>query len=416
MCSAESSTELDRSNYFTRVAAAPGLVKHGHCSRSLALAAAILLISGCSQPPGNAVAPVQPPSSASTPPTPTPVRPEDPEVRAAQESLTALGYYRGPIDGIVGPKTRAAVANYQIDEGLSPDGKVSRELVARLAGAQPAPIGNAAGGPPIGPVYEPGDTYVYTDGHVETVLSATERRVEWRDAAGLRWSAAPDFTLPAGRSDAGAFIALNQALSWPLRVGATAAYTVKSGLAGERAAGDHWRCTVESRESISVAAGTFDGYKIACRLDGDPLKTTQSRTWYYAPAVGHYVRYIDDAAIASNDVTRTRSRDLVAVSPGASGWPSEARTGLEWAVSHALDSDGRPVSWESSAIAARFIIEPGGRVDAGHPGQCRRFNETRIAADAVKRLYPGIACRSEGGRWRLLGLDGAPFERTASSS
>jgi hypothetical protein len=337
-------------------------------------------------------------------------------VRAAQESLAGLGYYRGPIDGIDGPKTRAAVASYQTDEGLSPDGKVSRELVARLAGAPPAPTEHAAGGPAVGPVYEPGDVYVYTDGHVETVLSATERRVEWRDAAGLRWSAAPDFTLPAGRAESGAVIALNQALSWPLHIGATAAYTVKSGLADERAAGDHWRCVVESRESIAVAAGTFDSYKIACRLDGEPLETAQSRTWYYAPAVGHYVRYIDDAAIASNDVTRTRSRDLVAVAPGASGWPSEARTGLEWAVSHALDSDGPPVSWESSAIAARFVIEPGGRVDAGHPGQCRRFHETRIAADAVKRLYPGIACRGEGGRWRLLGLDGAPFERTASSS
>jgi surface antigen len=86
------------------------------------------------------------------------------------------------------------------------------------------------------------------------------------------------------------------------------------------------------------------------------------------------------------------------------------------ALQHALDLDGRPVSWESSAIAARFVIEPGGRVDAGHPDQCRRFSETRIAADAVKRLYPGIACRSEDGRWRLLGLDGVPFEHTASSS
>jgi peptidoglycan hydrolase-like protein with peptidoglycan-binding domain len=270
-------------------------------------------------------------------------------VRAAQESLAELGYYRGPVDGIDGPKTRAAVANYQIEEGLSPDGRVSRELVARLAGAQPTPREHAASGPAVGPVYEPGDAYVYTDGHVETVLSATERRVEWRDAAGLRWSAAPDFTLPVGRSDTSAIIALNQALSWPLHAGATAAYTMKTGLTHERTAGDHWRCAVESRESISVAAGTFDSYKIACRLDGDPLKTTQSRTWYYAPAVGHYVRYIDDAATPSNDVTRTGSRDLIAVTPGASGWPSEARTGLEWAVSHALEAepDGRQVPWRA---------------------------------------------------------------------
>ena len=420
MCTTESSTGLKRLNAFTGAAAVPELLRPARCGRSVVVAAAVLLMSGCSQSPGSVVVPVEPSTAAnSASKGAVTARSADPQVRAAQEALAGLGYYRGPIDGIDGPQTRAAVADYQAGEGLPPDGKVSRDLVAQLAGARPTTaVENSAGGAAVGPIYEPGDAYIYTDGHVETVLSATDRRVEWQDAAGLRWSAGPDFTLPAGRSDAAALLDSNRAFSWPLRVGATAAYTTKTGIADGGTAGAHWQCAVESRELVSVAVGTFDSYKIVCRLDGDPLKTTESRTWYYAPAVGHYIRYIDNATIPSNDVTRTRSRDLIAVSPGANGWPSEARTGLEWAVSHALEAepDGHRVPWESSAIAARFVIEPDGQVDAGHSGQCRRFNETRIAADAVKRLYPGIACRSEPGRWRLLGLDGVPFQRTASSS
>ncbi len=40
------------------------------------------------------------------------VRPPQVDVRALQTKLKAKGYYRGPIDGIVGPKTRSALKRY----------------------------------------------------------------------------------------------------------------------------------------------------------------------------------------------------------------------------------------------------------------------------------------------------------------
>jgi peptidoglycan hydrolase-like protein with peptidoglycan-binding domain len=115
-------------------------------------------------------------------------------VRATQDYLARLGYYGGPIDGINGPKTRAAVANYQTDSGLPPDGKVSRDLIARLAGAPSTPAQRDKVDRVAGPFYEPGDAYVYTDGQVETVLSTSESRVTWHDAKGEQWSADFDFT------------------------------------------------------------------------------------------------------------------------------------------------------------------------------------------------------------------------------
>jgi hypothetical protein len=44
------------------------------------------------------------------------------EVRALQAALRALGYDVGPLDGVRGPRTKAAVRAYQATAGLKPDG------------------------------------------------------------------------------------------------------------------------------------------------------------------------------------------------------------------------------------------------------------------------------------------------------
>lgn len=49
-----------------------------------------------------------------------------------QRLLTARGYDTGGVDGRVGPMTIEAVRNYQVAEGLTPDGYVSLDLLNRL--------------------------------------------------------------------------------------------------------------------------------------------------------------------------------------------------------------------------------------------------------------------------------------------
>lgn len=44
---------------------------------------------------------------------------------AVQTALSQQGYYRGPIDGVVGPGTRAAIAAYQRDNGLPVTGTIT---------------------------------------------------------------------------------------------------------------------------------------------------------------------------------------------------------------------------------------------------------------------------------------------------
>jgi len=49
-----------------------------------------------------------------------------------QQELAREGYYRGPIDGLVGPATRAAISAYQQDNGLRVTGTINGHLLDAL--------------------------------------------------------------------------------------------------------------------------------------------------------------------------------------------------------------------------------------------------------------------------------------------
>ena len=53
-------------------------------------------------------------------------------VAAAQERLAREGYYRGEIDGVVGPETRRAVARYQSNHGLRVNGNLTPDTLGAM--------------------------------------------------------------------------------------------------------------------------------------------------------------------------------------------------------------------------------------------------------------------------------------------
>ncbi len=55
-------------------------------------------------------------------------------VRRAQTALASRGYDVGPVDGIMGPRTGAAILAFQSDHGLTPDGQVTLGLIEQLEG------------------------------------------------------------------------------------------------------------------------------------------------------------------------------------------------------------------------------------------------------------------------------------------
>jgi peptidoglycan hydrolase-like protein with peptidoglycan-binding domain len=80
--------------------------------------------------------------SATTPPSAGMTRPETQStapvhlsrthLRQVQEQLKTAGLYKGEIDGIMGPQTRRAIAQFQEKNGLQGTGKLDRQTLAAL--------------------------------------------------------------------------------------------------------------------------------------------------------------------------------------------------------------------------------------------------------------------------------------------
>jgi hypothetical protein len=49
-----------------------------------------------------------------------------------QRNLARAGYYHGPIDGVVGQRTRAAIRAYEHAHGLRVDGMISQQLMSTM--------------------------------------------------------------------------------------------------------------------------------------------------------------------------------------------------------------------------------------------------------------------------------------------
>jgi peptidoglycan hydrolase-like protein with peptidoglycan-binding domain len=72
----------------------------------------------------------------------------DPLVAAAQRELRRTGYYQGPIDGISGPQTEAAILRFERASGLAATGAIGPELVRAVSTPErrePPPDASEAG-------------------------------------------------------------------------------------------------------------------------------------------------------------------------------------------------------------------------------------------------------------------------------
>ncbi|MFB3917134.1 MAG: peptidoglycan-binding protein [Terriglobales bacterium] len=76
-------------------------------------------------------------------PAAKPVKVDASTIKAAQEALANKGYNPGPADGVLGPKTRAALRKFQADEGNPVTGRLDQKTLAALNVAGKAELGAA---------------------------------------------------------------------------------------------------------------------------------------------------------------------------------------------------------------------------------------------------------------------------------
>lgn len=269
------------------------------------------------------------------------------------------------------------------------------------------------------PVYRSGTTFVYSDGTWETVVNASDGEVVWKEQDGFLSVGSPDFTHRRTRWESdtrqGArtfgprddLLLRGDTSVWPLKPGNVAHFR-ETGVwsenhGPEQAYSAQWSCEVAGRQMVAVPAGAFDAWKIDCSrfslLGGsNASRLWETWTWYYAPAVGHYVlavsKHIEDR--------EPQRRELLAVLPPAEDMPPETRRRMEESLQQALESSpsGRRLAW--SGLDARISGEttPSGTFRGGDGTFCRRYVQS-IDDPEGRRNYYGMACRTPEGKWAV---------------
>ncbi|MDJ0720699.1 MAG: hypothetical protein QNJ04_03675 [Desulfobacterales bacterium] len=153
---------------------------------------------------------------------------------------------------------------------------------------------------------------------------------------------------------------------WPLAIGKKARY-VETGCWRDqegrwRTYKAHWRSEVAGWERIRTMAGEFDTWKIVAyhysegSAYGRPPRLHDARTWYYAPAVGHYVRYFKDY----RGRKPTRRIDLVSVRPPLDNLKASVRTAIDRNFQQALEKkrSGQKLAWNLPRQAASGTTLP----------------------------------------------------------
>lgn len=388
-----------------------------------------LATSGCESLLGGAVDP-----TASTEPA---TREEIVEVQAI---LTEKGYAPGPADGMMGPRTTAAIKQYQTDSGIFVNGMATQGLLAHLkqsdmtraaaalAGSEPDTARietNRLDSISVPPDYEPGDTYVYSDGVARTVVRVGAERVSWRESTGDTYVTMRAVGLPLLDWESGAWrgradIERGAIADWPPAEGREIAFDVRSeewnsadgDTASRLTIDERWACRNDGRRKVLVPAGRFDTVVIACERSPSPAGAWQKRIWYYAPGVRHPLRRDDlDGAGA-----KLESISLVAAIPGGRDWPPVARAGLQWATQDALSNKavGEAAEWRSTAVSESFDIRITGESPDAEGKLCRNYILVRKGG-GPRRIYPALACRaSDGGEWRAPGVSSDFMKFSAS--
>jgi peptidoglycan hydrolase-like protein with peptidoglycan-binding domain len=290
-------------------------------------------------------------------------------VATAQRDLKALGYAAGKAGDMADPAFQHAILAFEKDQGLAEDG-LTPTVVEKLKLMRAALLKSPAADQNRNAVF------VYSNG------------VSTRQPAGLL------IPPPQGLvSDAPANF------MQPPKPGSQASYQF-----GRRVQDGSFKpvmtitCQAGKIAPAGIALGLADAIVVDCRGDGpNPLQWRS----IYSVVLG----------VVARQETAAGARDLVAIRPFTGDWPSAARTGLDWALTHALEAPtpGAPVEWSSTGVAPHFEIRAGARLfgqEAGLSGKyaaqpCRRFEMVQSGSPAPH--YPGLACQNAPGIWSLPG-------------
>ena len=166
---------------------------------------------------------------------------------------------------------------------------------------------------------------------------------------------------------------------------------------------EDWRCNVAGATNVTTRAGGFDTWRVECTMrETPPLPGNEvvRRAFYYAPAIGYYVRVEEQVGNQTPRVaqlTSFTSSDPVLPDSALRRRSSELQRALESELS------GTKATWSDVRSGTIGNLELLDTRHSARYGWCRDFSEQIRYAGRVYRLH-GLGCRDPAKIWQLVML------------
>lgn len=258
------------------------------------------------------------------------------------------------------------------------------------------------------PNYVVGETFEFDDGRIDTVKAVNGERIIWANKYGVDVQRYRNFIVPdlewksANRNSSLDTDAMPKDL-WPLSPGKIskrfhALQEVTWPQEGRKPVTiDYdWQCRVNGTETVSVPAGTFDTFVVGCyRYRANSSIMRQTRTFYYAPSLNHFVKRTDEFQKGRPQTISLVSAGFASAVLGGNEEANLART-----LFKSLDSkpDGQPVTWVTENKNTSVKITPETTYRNAEGNICRRY-ESAYHYQGRVRSNQRTLCKIGNGTW-----------------
>jgi len=267
----------------------------------------------------------------------------------------------------------------------------------------PAPVMPAASLPH----FAPGDAFSFDDGRTEKVMAVAGDRVTWSSGPNFRFVTSRNILLPRLEWESNVEqgerkLDVAPDTLWPLATGRSATLHYREHIA-DRAGGsgddsiETLTCRVSGTAAVPTKAGAFDTYRVTCQRKSHSWLTAfaAERTFFYAPALGYYVRREDRYPGESRRAIELT--DFQTAEPALpAGVDAMRRQTVQMALETKLSGEG--LGWQAPNHVANGTVEPLRTFRDAAGRFCRLYAEQINSAGRIYR-FNGEACRLADARW-----------------
>lgn len=264
------------------------------------------------------------------------------------------------------------------------------------------------------PNYSVNDIFVFTNKYIERVSAISGDIIEWEVAGGTySYKAHKNFTLPKiswetmtkiGDND---FQATNKNILWPLTPGDDYITNIKKSISKKKVRWSNrfwfqsWQCETNDPRRIVVPSGSYNTIPITCILKSSQGNTIRTNTWYYSPAVGHYVKKVVKTPASGYRPSRTKEYELTGYILAFSGLSKEETTSSEDHLQASLEKlpSGSESTWESEDMRTTRTISIMGTFSTKGGNFCRNV-AFKVASPKQTKSYTAIFCRDQE-EWKI---------------